>query len=250
MNRWAGARLSLLGRKQIINIVGCSKIWFTGTQCLLPKHYLKLFTECIFRYLWNFSHTHPISQSVLYNLIGEGGLGIVNIKCKLNSFYIQHLAQLIKGHDAKWTYFATYWTGLKLRHYNKNLGKIDRPHSETMPTFYQHAIQTLDRLKQIKSDIDIVKTKTKQTYEILLTTETTIPDANRRFLINNIDKDNVWTNIYIQFIDHRISDVTFKLMHGRLMTKDRTFRFNITTNNDCTFCDGRETAEHLFYDCR
>ena len=55
--------------------------------------------------------------------------------------------------------------------------------SETIPTFYQHAIKTLERLKQIKSDIDITKIKTKQTYENLITTEKSTPDANGLFLI-------------------------------------------------------------------
>ena len=136
---------SLIGRRQIINILAC--------------HYLKLFTKLIFRYLWNFSKLQPISQSVLYHSLGEVGLGVINIKCKIDALHIQHVRQLINGHDAKWTTFATYWTGIQLRHYNADLGRNDIPHSEQIPTFYKKI------LNLIKPGADIHTMKTKQIYE-------------------------------------------------------------------------------------
>jgi len=41
----------------------------------------------------------------------------------------------------------------------------------------------------------------------------------------------------------------FRLLHMDIFTKERMFRFKMTSNENCDYCGNRETVKHLLWDC-
>ena len=83
INKWNNLKLSIIGRKLIINQVMLSKIWYLAYVETPPKHIIQDIKRIIYNFLWNFKKVR-INMITTTMPIMIGGLGIIDIEtqCK------------------------------------------------------------------------------------------------------------------------------------------------------------------------
>ena len=79
INKWSNLKLSLIGRKTIINQVLVCKIWYLAYVETPPKAIIQEIGRDIFNFLWNYKKVR-INRVTTRMLIKEGGLGILDIE--------------------------------------------------------------------------------------------------------------------------------------------------------------------------
>ena len=99
INKWNNLKLSLIGRKLIINQVMLSKIWYLAYVETPPKHIILDIKRAIYNFLWNFRKVR-VNMVTTTMPITMGGLGIIDIetqckaiKCAVISKFLNDLQQ-------------------------------------------------------------------------------------------------------------------------------------------------------------
>ena len=85
---WSRVRLSLRGRKIIINQILLSKLWYIGQIYTIPKYIKKEIEERIYDFLWEGKKIRP-SRHLAQLPIWKGGLSVLDIDTQLNSLKIK-----------------------------------------------------------------------------------------------------------------------------------------------------------------
>ena len=248
LNLFSTRRLSFCGRSTVINTSCLSKLWYVGSVLPINAHYIHVISKAIMNFFWK-STSEPLQRKVLYNNVSDGGHNLVCIKTKLESLLLSHIQKIVVNHEAKWVSFARYWCGYKLRKFNPELASNSFPHSEFIPFFYRNCLTLVDRLLKIDSDLETSfgTLPSKVLYSTLLKDVKIEPRVLRIF--PGIDFCPIFSEIYRDFIDHCISDVSWRIVHEILPINYVLYYRNISQDKFCTFCNGIETFEHLFYDC-
>jgi exonuclease III len=103
-------KLTLRGKVTILNTVILNKIWFIGNIVTLSNTFLKKLNKIIFSFLWR--TTEWIKRTTVVNTVENGGLGLIHIKTRLNTFYVKHLLSIIENPYSYYASFAIYWLGI------------------------------------------------------------------------------------------------------------------------------------------
>ena len=131
--------LSFKGKSVILKAVICNSIWYVGSLTLMPDKVLINLNKILFSFLSNKMET--VKRLTLIDSFENGGLDIVDIKTKLETFRVSQVLQLIKGTKANWKYFAVYWLGFHLRKYVPAFASLSIPHAEKIPKYYNLALK-------------------------------------------------------------------------------------------------------------
>ena len=248
VNLYSSRDLSLRGRSIILNVVLCSSIWYVGSLIVMPESILKRLNKLIFNFLWN-GKPEAIKRETLYNSFDKGGLNVVDIKSKLESFRILQILSLIKGTKSKWKYFAVYWIGLHLRKYVSAFASLSIPHSEKIPAYYKQALSCFRQFEKLCPDFTLRQTiTTKFIYYNVLQTRTISPKVLT--VHPTMDFSQIWKAIQCSFVDPRYRDLAWRIAHQIIPTQNLLFKYNISRNAKCYLCKQRvETLCHLFYEC-
>ena len=67
-----------------------------------------------FPFLWN-SKPEALTRKSLLNTFADGGFTIVDIRTKIESLFVKQVLQLIKEHNARWTFLAMYYLGIHVK---------------------------------------------------------------------------------------------------------------------------------------
>ena len=248
MNMHSARSLSLRGKSILIQSVICTKLWFIGAIIPLPRGIAKGLQSSIFNFVW---HNKPesVRRTVMYADYADGGMKIINIAEKLRAFHAKHIYQLIKGHKAKWTYFAIYWLGYKLRKFVPAFASNLIPHSFYMPIFYSESLSSFEDV--IRAIPDLLRRndiKVKDFYKVLINDMLTQPLVVAKH--HTIAFHNVWPNIHTTFVDSNARDLAWRIAHECLPTNDLLYRHGVRRHYYCALCGAeRETLVHLFIKC-
>ena len=160
--------LSFRGKSIILKAVISNYIWYVGSLTLMPHNVLCNLNKLLFSFIWS-NKTEVVKRLTLINNFQNGGLDIVDIKTKLETFLVGQVLQLIKGTKAKWKYFAIYWIGLHLRKYVPLFASLAIPHAEHIPKYYTLALQFFRIFEQkVPQFISCQSVTTKFIYNHLL----------------------------------------------------------------------------------
>ena len=110
---WNRVRLSLRGRKLIINQILLSKLWHICQIYIIPKYFKKEIEKRIYEFLWEGKKIHP-HRHLLQLPIWKGGLGILNIDTQLNSLKVKWIQRLLHPTNALWKDLMLLWLNLIL----------------------------------------------------------------------------------------------------------------------------------------
>ena len=93
--------LSLLGKIQIFNTLGISKILYVSSMTQVPKNLVNELKKIQIDYLWN-SKTPKIKHSTLIANYSEGGLKSVAIESKINAMKLTWVKRLSDNNNHPW----------------------------------------------------------------------------------------------------------------------------------------------------
>ena len=155
---------------------------------IMPDCILNQLNKLIFKFLWN-NKPESYEMETLLNDYSKGGLNVVDIKSKLESFRIMQVIQLLKGTTSKWKYFAVYWIGLHLRRYVSTFASLTIPPSELFLRIVNWRCHTSASSRNYVQTLSRVTTKF--IYSNIVETRTLVP----RFISVHPTADfpHVWT---------------------------------------------------------
>ena len=252
LNAHSRRNLSLHGKAMIANIMACSKLWYIAPVLYLPEYYLKRFNKTLFKFIWG-GVQEPIRRVSVFGKSSNGGLEVVSIKLKAESFRIMHIVNFFKSPEinpAKWVYFTKYWIGLQFRNSRPDFASNNTLHClEFRPPFYNFTKGAFDRFVTNHMFTDIKQLTNKKIYDSLIEEIFLRPRVTTEFPA--IDLKSSWKIVCNKFIDPEVRACMYKTVHGVLPTN--VFLFNYTSQrfSHCTFCGRRfeETIYHLFINC-
>ena len=114
---WNRVRISLWGKKIIVNQILFFKLWYIAQIYTIPK-YIKKEIGRIYDFLWKGKKIWPPKHLAQF-FIWRGGLGILDMDTQLNSLKIKCIQTLLNSTIAVWKDLMLYWLNLIL---NSNQG--------------------------------------------------------------------------------------------------------------------------------
>ena len=115
---WNRVRISLKGRRIIINQILLSKLWYIGQIYTIPENVKKQIEKRIYDFLWEEKKIRP-PRHLIQLPIWKGRLGILDIDTQLNSLKIKWIQRLLHPATALWKDLMLYRLNLIL---NSNQG--------------------------------------------------------------------------------------------------------------------------------
>ena len=114
IHMWNRVRLSLRGKKLVINQILLSKLWYIGQIYAIPKYTKKQIEKMIHDFLWEGRKIRP-PRHLVQLPIWRGGLGVLDIDTQLNALRIKWIRRLFSSHDALWKDLMLYRLNLNLK---------------------------------------------------------------------------------------------------------------------------------------
>ena len=93
INKWNNLKLSLIGKKIVINQVLLSKIWYFAYVETPPKNVIQEIKRDIYNFLWSYKKIR-INRITTTMPINEGGLGIIDIESQCKAIKCAILSKL------------------------------------------------------------------------------------------------------------------------------------------------------------
>ena len=94
INIWKQPKLSLKGKRIIINQLILSKIWFLAQVIPVPQKVITDLEGLVLDFLWGGRQTR-VRKQVLYLPIKQGGLGLIDITTKIQSLHLRWVGKLL-----------------------------------------------------------------------------------------------------------------------------------------------------------
>ena len=113
ISKWNNLKLSLIGRKLIINQVMLSKIWYLAYVETPPKHIIQDIKRAIYNFLWNFSKIR-INMVTTRKPITIEGLGIIDIETQCKGIKCAAIAKFLRDIQEQ-----KVWAKTRLWHLNR-----------------------------------------------------------------------------------------------------------------------------------
>ena len=95
INKWGNLKLSLIGKKLIINQIMLSKIWYLAYVETPPKHIIQDIRRTVYNFLWNFKKIR-VNRVTTTMPINEGGLGIIDTETQCKAIKCAILSKFLK----------------------------------------------------------------------------------------------------------------------------------------------------------
>ncbi|CAG2191734.1 unnamed protein product [Mytilus edulis] len=157
LNIWLQRQLTLQGRVVVVNTLMMSRFWYTLFVSSIPEWaYNEIKIVCV-NFVWN-KRSHLVKYNVIINHKCNGGLQLVDMKCKIHAFRLKFLGRLINDeYDVLWKHTFLYFVS---KIYNMNLGLevlfMQVPHCELkcLPIVYIEMLEAWYILRQ-KSELKL-----------------------------------------------------------------------------------------------
>lgn len=161
----------------IINVLGASKFWFLAKILPVPQWVESRFKKLVYHFLWN-SKIETVSRQTLSAPTNEGGLGILDFRCKSNALKVSLVLDILTRSDTKDFYLLKYFIGsqlAKLRPEWSHLPEFSGPSALTPTPFYGHSLKCITDLASRIKDLTTFKFTSKNCYLKFLQVTVTAP---------------------------------------------------------------------------
>ena len=100
--------LTYYGKVVIIKVLVASQIVYTATAVRTPYNIIKTLNKLIYQFIWN-SKKEKIKRNICINPITDGGLGMIDLDCKVRSLKLSWIHKYLNGPQSHWKLLFTYW---------------------------------------------------------------------------------------------------------------------------------------------
>ena len=107
LDKWSKRNLTYHGKSVIVNILIGPCINYLGSVLTCPEETVKKMNSMIWNFFWD-GKIEKIKRATIIGPKDSGGMGLVDINCKLMSLKLNWLARYPSS-QGKWKYFFDYW---------------------------------------------------------------------------------------------------------------------------------------------
>ena len=250
LNFYTKRKLSYLGKAKLCNLLILPQFWYIATIFPPPTNVLKSIEQIIYEFMWD-KGKDKVNRKTMILPASNGGVGLVNIKLKYYSLFLNQMIKVFNNHDTPWVNFGHQHLGIILRKYNGyNFDNCSYPHRLTVDnSFYNEIKKALTVLEKAYPDFTITKDLNSKTfYKLLMEAEQITPKCiSKRPLMNYKE---IFKNMDNNLIDYLAFNTTFLAAHGVLPVAANLHKWNIYKSPYCKNCHQcPETEEHVFLHC-
>ena len=94
---WSVRSLSYHGRALVANVLGLSPFWYLASFSCMPSDTIKAINSRLFSFIWQCKREW-LARSSVVQPSSQGGLGVVDISWKIQSFHVLWVRRLLE-HD-------------------------------------------------------------------------------------------------------------------------------------------------------
>jgi hypothetical protein len=254
---FSGRTLSLYGKAQLVNVMVLSKLWYVATVVPPSRYYIDRIQKRVFDFIWS-SGFEPIKRETMYLPREKGGIGLVNIKLKVQSLILRQVLKVVLSTEIPWTNFGHMYLGLRLARVSgyKFCNRLPHASMQDIPAFYKECIAGIDALMSAKPNLQLAQPWTCKTlYQLLLSAVGHPPRVTTDY--PSVPFDKVFSDLKCPHLDPTTVDVSYKLAHNVLAVAYRLYQLNYpSVVKFCLMCNAGkvptgpcETVEHLFFHC-
>ena len=112
MTSWRCNLVTQLGRAQVVNTLGYSKVWFTAQFFPLSTTFYQALNRLVQSALWR-PNTQPVTTAKLFGGTSKGGLGLIDVKQVAARIFGRTMSLILSAHipAPHWTVaLKTQWT--------------------------------------------------------------------------------------------------------------------------------------------
>ena len=249
LNQWKQRHLSMVGKKLILNTYVLSSLWYVGRIRGIPDNTLTKAERLMYDFLWHPRKNEMIKRSTLQKDYIQGGIGIINIRAKLDSFNLKKLQEAIKHPEKPWVSQIIYRLGYQLRDQVPKFGSNEYVHTFQKNHIYNMLANLINDIKTYFPNKNILEIRPPDLY--------TKKIGNNKPTIENSYPWVPWGQVYKSLISLKnyspIKDTSYLLLHNALPTGERLQRFKMRAEYFCALCrkeDCIEDIPHLFIKCK
>ena len=261
---WSSRNLSFHGRALVANTLGLSLFWYLASFSFMPADVIKTINTHVFSFLWK--KTEWLARSSVVQRVPQGGLGLIDIGCKLQSLHVLWIRRLVQHEHLPWAFFFRRYLRIAFSGYNLDrillLPSAPKYALDALPPFYRSVMTSWFALKRRLEHNEII-IDGPGTSECALASLTasfayrTFRASQRtqhrcvesfRSLGFHVDWQQVWSGLHLWRFLRPVRDTSWLIAHRILPTADRLTRFGMQVNPKC-HCGNPETLVHLFVEC-
>ena len=262
---WRHRQLSFRGRALIASTLGLSLFWYHATVYDMPKTVIHQTNKLLFPFVWSKKREWMARTSVV-QLLGQGGLGVVNIGQKVLSLRAVWLRRFFCNPTYRWSVFFSHhissvFSGQSVQ---EVLGRDRIPVYliNRLPQFYRGILHAWVQLRGqfVEGSCVIPRPPDSFTAVTVLTARTSYSLLQRssrvkhrsvskfRALGFSVTWTATWASLRLWRFVRSVQDTAWLSFHGILPTADRFTRFRMNVQSSC-FCGDPESLVHLFALC-
>ena len=144
INSFQNRKLALFTKATIINTLILAQVWYAASIIYLTPEFIKTLNSRIFTFLWRTSEW--IGRKELINEQDDGGLGILDIRTRIDAMRVKYLLQVIDNVESPNSAIVMYWIIAPLKQFFKIQSYNNIPKSSTVTESYQRAVPLVKKV--------------------------------------------------------------------------------------------------------
>ena len=248
LNLWKNRHLSLIGKVLVVNTVIYPLFYYIAPVYRMPDAVVKDLNKAVFSFIWGEGKPDLVTRLVISLPKESGGLGLDNIRTKVDALFVKPLFPLVDGNYPTFLSLARYFLAKPLRIPFSCMWSNSRPNSDLCSPSLVFAGDILKRLFVVSDSFHVDCKKTKGIVKLLL--------HNISVNIHIVQKhptfpwDKIWKLTFSEILDNKLKDFQWRLVHGILYTGERIRKWGMG-DGLCPRdnCNEIETAKHILWDC-
>jgi hypothetical protein len=121
---------------------------------------------------------------------------------------------------------------------------------ETLGYMRQYAMDTAYISQQGPSESSVTyKRRIYNTMNVLLTTNTELPEISIALLWPNTDWTQIWKNVHEMLVSATVKVTWYKASHDIIPTHERLHKIRLVPTDLCRQCNRKDTLPHRLIDC-
>ncbi|XP_048854239.1 uncharacterized protein LOC125722031 [Brienomyrus brachyistius] len=237
---WKSRSLSFQGKVLALKVDILPTLLYLAHVYPLPRFMRRGLTRDVFNLVWGGRYEY-VRREVMYLGKDRGGRDVIDFPLKLDClFFSQLCTRLAAPLEHPHQHFVRLWLALPMRRLVTSWTNLG-PKAETLPVHYSHAV------KWSKSILAGVKTEALTKHRALY--KALLGHRETRAMLGL--EEGTWARIQPKGLDHRLQDLNWQCLHGKLPVRDVLHRHKLTRHPRCPRpeCSEDETIKHVFWDC-
>ena len=264
LSSWRSRSLSFQGKALVVNALVLSRIWYVASLIHMPPWVLKKLNTLCFKFFWS-GKKDLVARAVVCQPLDSAGLSVVHTEFKTHGLLVQWVRRFVTSPNA-WVSLMTFWY---FDRFGASAIEVFSSPFDFEPSllppfyrslllawrvvggFYSDSLNSLAIGSHTDASHSVVSLTCKFVYNFILSSKAVSPHCIEKFrpVFGDLHWPVTWKQLTFLPLDHKVTDLNWKVCHGVLYTAARLSSFAYNYPTAC-FCGHLlESSDHLFFDC-